>query len=361
MKAARGEILDRRQSDAARLALGRQLDRAGDTHLADRAAALPARGRLLRCTQRQRGLIDLDQVLKQTAIGVDHGAAQLVQQQPGTLVAAEPELRLELKSRDAVRVAGHDVNRREPGLQRQMTAVHDRACGDRGLLAAGRTFPARPATLQFPAFVMAATGADEAIGPSLGREVAGAGGLIGKARLEAGAGQGAVMFPAAGHAGTLHEHAAPGKPKPNMSLNRNQRDKPLLEFELDEGEIQEFKEDIKSNLNGTLPLLVSFGQNSLDVTVKKPGRGGASLTKKSTRIAAFVSKRIRFEYIPAIRTAESADQVISQLVEGELYRLEENEEYTDALTKIEELQSPVENGGAKLVHGSGGDVSLRAE
>ena len=115
----------------------------------------------------------------------------------------------------------------------------------------------------------------------------------------------------------------------------------ILEFELDEGEIQEFKEDIKSNLNGTLPLLVSFGQNSLDVTVKKPGRGGASLTKKSTRIAAFVSKRIRFEYIPAIRTAESADQVISQLVEGELYRLEENEEYTDALTKIEELQSPV--------------------
>ena len=121
---------------------------------------------------------------------------------------------------------GHDVNRREPGLQRQMTAVHDRACGDRGLLAAGRTFPTRPATLQFPASVMAAAGADEAIGPSLGREVAG-GGLIGKARLEAGAGQGAIMFPAAGHAGTLHEHATPGKPKPNMSSNRDQRDKPF--------------------------------------------------------------------------------------------------------------------------------------
>ena len=115
----------------------------------------------------------------------------------------------------------------------------------------------------------------------------------------------------------------------------------ILEFELDGEEILGFKEEIKSNLNGTLPLSLSFGQRSLDVTVKKPGRGGASLTKKSTRIAAFVSKRIRFEYIPAIRTAQSADQVISQLVEGELYRLEENEEYAGALAKIEELQAPV--------------------
>ncbi len=84
-----------------------------------------------------------------------------------------------------------------------------------------------------------------------------------------------------------------------------------------------------------------FGQRAPDITVKKPGRGGASLTKKSTRIAAFVSKRIRFEYIPAIRTAESADQVITQLVEGELYRLEDNQEYASALNKIEELQAPV--------------------
>ena len=147
--------------------------------------------------------------------------------------------------------------------------------------------------------------------------------------------------------GTYSEHStrSPALTQP-QHLVANSRDrshvhKRFLEFELDEGEIQEFREEIKSNLNGTLPLSVSFGQKSLDVTVKKPGRGGASLTKKSTRIAAFVSKRIRFEYIPAIRTAESADQVISQLVEGELYRLEDNEEYANALAKIEELQAPV--------------------
>ena len=51
-----------------------------------------------------------------------------------------------LQGGDTVRVAGHDVNGHEPGLQGQVAAVHDRACGDRSLLPAGRTFPARPAT-----------------------------------------------------------------------------------------------------------------------------------------------------------------------------------------------------------------------
>lgn len=115
----------------------------------------------------------------------------------------------------------------------------------------------------------------------------------------------------------------------------------ILEFELSDQEVEEFRVDIKSNLNGTLPLLVSFGQNFLDVTVKKPGRGQASLTKKSTRIANFVSERIRFEYIPAIRTAQSAERVISDLVGRELSKLEDNVEYSEALDKIEELQMPI--------------------
>ncbi len=114
-----------------------------------------------------------------------------------------------------------------------------------------------------------------------------------------------------------------------------------LEFELDEAETQDFKDEIKSNLNSTLPLMIAFGQRAFDVSVKKPGRGQATLTKKSTRIADFVSKRIRFEYIPAIRTAQSATRVISQLVERELYKLESDPEYSGAVSKIEELQQPV--------------------
>ena len=123
----------------------------------------------------------------------------------------------------------------------------------------------------------------------------------------------------------------------------------VLEFELNEGEIAEFKSEIKSNLNGTLPLSISFQQRSIEVSVKKQGRGGVSLTRKSNRIAEFVSKRIQFEYIPAIRTADAARKVIAQLVEQELSLLKRNQDYTDALAKIEELQQPVYDALAQTI------------
>ena len=67
-------------------------------------------------------------------------------------------------------------------------------------------------------------GQDEAVGPAPGGEMPGTGGFIGKARLEGGAGHGAVIFPAAGHHGTLHEHPADAHQKLNISSNRAQRD-----------------------------------------------------------------------------------------------------------------------------------------
>ena len=77
---------------------------------------------------------------------------------------------------------------------------------------------------------MAAGGADEAVGPALGCEMPSAGGFIGKARLEGGAGHRAIVLPAAGHHRTLSEHSADGNRKPNMSSNRGQRDKPFTKL-----------------------------------------------------------------------------------------------------------------------------------
>ena len=65
-----------------------------------------------------------------------------------------------------------------------------------------------------------------------------------------------------------------------------------LEFELNPEEIEQFKLEVKSNLNGTLPLMLSFGSQGFDVTVKKQGLGQSTPTKKSTRIADFISKRL---------------------------------------------------------------------
>ena len=123
--------------------------------------------------------------------------------------------------------------------------------------------------------------------------------------------------------------------------NEKSKTSVTLEFSLDEEEITLFKNEIGSNLNGTLPILFEFGQSGFDVSVQKPGRGYATLNKKSTRIADFVSKRIKFEYIPAIRTASSAGKVINQLVEQVLRNLEEDAEYAAAFDKIEALQKPL--------------------
>ena len=155
-QARRRVTLDRRKANPTRVALGRQLDRARDQHLALRTAALsPERG-LFGGPARQCRLVDLDKILQGAAIGIDHGTAQLLKQQPRGLVAAKSKLGLKLKGRNAVGVACHDVNGGEPGLQRQMAAVHDRSGGDGGLLAAGSALPGHAAALDFPTLFVAA-------------------------------------------------------------------------------------------------------------------------------------------------------------------------------------------------------------
>ena len=60
-------------------------------------------------------------------------------------------------------------------------------------------------------------------------------------------------------------------------------------------------------------------------------------------IAQFLAERIEFQYIPAIRTARSAQEVVDSLVERELRAVEELPEYKEAVLKIEQLQQPVLN------------------
>lgn len=115
----------------------------------------------------------------------------------------------------------------------------------------------------------------------------------------------------------------------------------LLEFKLTEEEIEEFILNVGSNLNGNLPIEVSFGKNDVKVTVRKRGRGGPALSKKSARIARFVSRRFEFQYIPAIRTAESAQKIVEQIVARELEAVEDDPKFAKALKQIEDIQRPI--------------------
>jgi len=114
-----------------------------------------------------------------------------------------------------------------------------------------------------------------------------------------------------------------------------------LEFELTDEEIEQFETEVKSSLNGTLPIQLTLGQKEPGFRVLKKGRGAATLTKKAEPIAQFVAKRIEINYIPAVRTAESAHRIVGEIVEKELSLVEENESFKKALAEVAKVQAPI--------------------
>ena len=125
-----------------------------------------------------------------------------------------------------------------------------------------------------------------------------------------------------------------------------------LDFLLSEAECAEFLNKIGSRLDGRLPVVMNFSDTDFSFSVAKPGRGNVSLNKKSARIAEFISQRINFDYIPAIRTAEHASVVVSDLIASELAKLEKQPEFESALAIIEKLQQPILNELANSVQGT---------
>jgi len=115
----------------------------------------------------------------------------------------------------------------------------------------------------------------------------------------------------------------------------------VLEFALSSNEYDEFQKEVGSKITGRLPLRFCIGKQDVTVTYNKKGRGSATLSKKSDKIADFVSRRIEFEHIPAVRTARSAQEIVSELVSRELADLEEDKKFQDAIKKIQELQKPL--------------------
>jgi len=213
--AGRREVVQAVEPDAPRLALVRQLDRADHQQLANVAAALATGRRICLGPVGEVALVHLDQIDQRGAIGVDHGAAQLMQQQPGSLVAAQPELGLKLQGRDPVRMAAEEMDCGEPQGQRQLAAVHRCSGRHRGLPAAPGAFPGEPLGGQLPALCPAAGRADKALRPALLEQVASAGRIIGKSLRQLGTRHRTVMFPAARHANIIGTSA----PSRQLSLS----------------------------------------------------------------------------------------------------------------------------------------------
>lgn len=115
-----------------------------------------------------------------------------------------------------------------------------------------------------------------------------------------------------------------------------------LEFELTTNEIESFRKEIKSNLNGHLRLEITIGENNKPkIKVLKQGRGNELLNKKSDKITEYISQKISFNYIPAIRTHEQTVDVIKRLLSKEMAILEENEEYKKSRETILNIEKTV--------------------
>ena len=119
MEAGGRVIRDLAQADAAGTkAAVLDLDGADNQHFALMAAPAAARDRIVFAAARDFGFINLDQTGQRAAARREHAAAQLGADQPRRLVGAESELALQLQSRDAIGVGGHQISGPEPGGQR---------------------------------------------------------------------------------------------------------------------------------------------------------------------------------------------------------------------------------------------------
>lgn len=115
-----------------------------------------------------------------------------------------------------------------------------------------------------------------------------------------------------------------------------------LEFSLDDDEVIEFRAAIKSNLNGILPIEIKIGKaGSHEIHVPKKGPGGTALSSKSAKIAQYIATKIEFNYIPAVRTEEHAEEVVQEMLASELAKLETEPSYIAALQAIADLQEPI--------------------
>ncbi len=125
-----------------------------------------------------------------------------------------------------------------------------------------------------------------------------------------------------------------------------------LDFHLDEDECRQFKDEIGSSINGSLPLEIKIGKDQEpQIRLVKSGKNTTALAAKSAQIARFVANRIHFNYIPAVRTDNTTIELIGGLLSQELRTLESDQRYLDALKTIAELQQPILDELATRVHG----------
>lgn len=113
-----------------------------------------------------------------------------------------------------------------------------------------------------------------------------------------------------------------------------------LSFCLEDMELNEFHLETGIRGNEIIPIRVKIGPDNCP-KIEVPKRGTAAYNKKSRQITDFISRRISFNYIQAIRTEGMAIEALQDVIWSELRMLTKNSEYVEAMQKVNNLQQNV--------------------
>ncbi|MHB8064342.1 MAG: AAA family ATPase [Ruminiclostridium sp.] len=113
-----------------------------------------------------------------------------------------------------------------------------------------------------------------------------------------------------------------------------------LEFRLENGELPEFQSETGIRGNEDIPIIIKISQEN-NIKIEVPKKGSSSYNKKSTQIANFISHRISFNYIQAVRTENMALSVLRDVIFDELHSLTQNDDYNKCVKRINELQQEI--------------------
>lgn len=113
-----------------------------------------------------------------------------------------------------------------------------------------------------------------------------------------------------------------------------------LEFKLDDDELKEFQKYTKIRGNQDIVIEIKIDkENKIKISGLK--RGTKSYTQNSKKVAEFISAKLSFNYIQAVRTETMAIGVLEDVIYQQLYSLNKNSEYMQAVNRINELEKEV--------------------
>ena len=115
-----------------------------------------------------------------------------------------------------------------------------------------------------------------------------------------------------------------------------------LHFRLEGDEWTEFHDLTKLRGNEDIPITVKIGKNNVP-HIEVPKKGSPSYNKQSKIITDFISQKINFNYIPAIRTEGMAIEALRDAMFGELKLLSQNKEYVEARRKALDIENEILN------------------